>query len=129
MPVITIHSLAKAIELRLAINTEEAHRFAGIVMDLFGFDDCVLDNLLDNTDRKLFYLLEERGLVKSQREEFVLHDGRTWRIHLWILQRLAIAEEVKPFIQGTVVGHRARGTIYTSLPDRLWTMRKPSSSQ
>lgn len=128
MPLITIQSLTKAIEQRLTINSEEAQRYAGIVMDLFGFDDCVLDNLLENTDRKLFYLLEELGLVKSQREEFVLHDGRVWRIHLWVLQRLAIAGDAKPILNTAVLSHRARTSIYTALPDRLWTMRKQSTT-
>ncbi len=129
MPLITVHILTKAIEQKLAITTMEARRYADMVLDLFGFDDFVLDNLLDNNDRRLFYLLEEKGLVKSQREEFVLYDGRTWRIHSWQLQRLTIVDEVKPLIHGIMASHQRGKTIYTSLPDRLWTMRKQPSSQ
>jgi hypothetical protein len=128
MPLITVHLLTKAIELRLAICSEEAHRFACIVLDLFGFDDFVLDNLLDNNDRRLFYLLEEKGLIRSQREEFVLYDGRTWRIHSWQLQRLTIIEEVKPLLHSVLAPHQKGKTIYTSLPDRLWTMRKQTTT-
>jgi hypothetical protein len=129
MSIITIPTLTKAIEQRLSINSGEARQYACIVLDLFGYDDCVLDNLLDNADRKLFYLLEELGLVKSQREEFVLYDGRVWRIHLWILQRLAIMEHVKPIVASSVSTRQSRSSIYTSLPDRLWTMRKQTASQ
>ena len=129
MPLITVAILTKAIEQRLAISTLEARRYADIVLDLFGFDDYVLDNLLDNTDRRLFYLLEEKGLVRSQREEFVLFDGRTWRIHYWLLQRRDIVGVVKPFLRDAAVSRRASGTIYSNLPDRLWTMRKQSTSQ
>ena len=58
--IITLEDLSKAIANRVGIGIEEARRDAGFVLDIFGFQDRVIDNVLDPEDRQLFYILEEK---------------------------------------------------------------------
>ena len=87
MTIITLDDLSKAIANRVGIDLEEARRDAGFVMDIFGFDDRVIDNVLDPEDRQLFYILEEEGMLTTEREETTLYDGREWRTHYWKLRK------------------------------------------
>ena len=87
MSIITLDDLSKAIANRVGIDIDEARRDAGFVMDIFGFDDRVIDNVLDPEDRQLFYILEEEGMLTTEREETTLYDGREWRTHYWKLKK------------------------------------------
>ncbi len=133
MPLVTMNALTKAIQRRLNIPEDEAKRYAGIVMDIFGYDDCVIDNILDHRDRRLFYRLQSEGLLNTQRDEVTLCDGKSWRIHYWMLQKHAIFHS-EPIKQGRVINVKNKGTpsyktytVYASLPDKAWAARKPSS--
>ena len=79
--IVTLEDLQMAIANRIGIPEEEAHRDANFVMDIFGFDDRVIDNVLEPEDRQLFYILEEEGMLTTEREETTLYDGREWRTH------------------------------------------------
>ncbi len=83
MNIITLDALSRAIANRVGVGIEEARRDAGFVLDIFGFDDRVIDNVLDPEDRQLFYILEEEGMLVTEREETTLYDGREWRTHYW----------------------------------------------
>ena len=87
MNIITLEDLSKAIAYRVGIDIEEARRDAGFVLDIFGFDNRVIDNVLDPEDRQLFYILEEEGMLTTEREETTLYDGREWRTHYWVLRK------------------------------------------
>jgi len=87
MNIITLDDLSKAIANRVGIEMEEARRDAGFVMDIFGFQDRVIDNVLDPEDRQLFYILEEEGMLTTEREETTLYDGREWRTHYWVIRK------------------------------------------
>jgi len=87
MNIITLKDLSKAISNRVGIDIEEARRDAGFVLDIFGFDNRVIDNVLDPEDRQLFYILEEEGMLTTEREETTLYDGREWRTHYWVLRK------------------------------------------
>jgi hypothetical protein len=133
MPLVTIHVLAKAIQRRLNVTAEEARKYASIVLDLFGYDDCIIDNILDHHDRRLFYKLQTGGILNTQRDEVVLCDGKSWRIHYWMLQKHAIFH-AEPMKQGRSTVTKNRGapsynphSVYSSLPDKAWAARKPSS--
>jgi len=91
MTLITLNDLSKAISNRIGINMHNARRDAGFVMDIFGFGDRVIDNVLDPEDRQLFYILEEEGMLTTEREETTLYDGREWRTHYWRLRKDVIS--------------------------------------
>jgi len=136
MDIITLGDLSKAIANRVGIDIEEARRDAGFVMDIFGYDDRVIDNVLDPEDRQLFYILEEEGMLTTEREETTLYDGREWRTHYWVLKKNIILKYAQED------GKRARNvfqekrqaavavkdisdeSIYDELAEDVWTTRK-----
>ena len=136
MDIITLNDLSKAIANRVGIDIEEARRDAGFVMDIFGYDDRVIDNVLDPEDRQLFYILEEEGMLTTEREETTLYDGREWRTHYWVLKKniiLKYAQEdgkrARTIIQekrqaAAAIKDISDESIYDELAEDVWTTRK-----
>jgi hypothetical protein len=99
-------------------------------MDHFGFDDRIIDNVLEHEERQLFYKLESKGILDTEREEIILHDGRNWRIHYWllnkniILQYLHSRKWISTKSKSKKVKKFQNETIYSSLPRYMWTARK-----
>jgi hypothetical protein len=135
MTIITLDDLSKAIAHRVGIDIEEARRDAGFVMDIFGFDDRVIDNVLDPEDRQLFYILEEEGMLTTEREETTLYDGREWRTHYWRLKKDTIARYSKEI--GTertaIIGDKKQlknvsdDDIYNIIEDDMWTTTRKTA--
>lgn len=69
---------------------DDAQNMAYHVLNFFGFGDRIVDNILEPEDRDLFYMLEDFGLLVTEREETTLYDGREWRIHYWLLKKNTI---------------------------------------
>jgi len=134
MPIVTLAVLAKAIRIKLDIDETEARRYAEIVLDLFGYDDSIIDNVLEHKERCLFYRLESEGLILTRREEIILDDGRNWRIHYWILQKTIIfhpemEKSGKPIRKKNQDPHvqSPHSSIYSYLPEEAWAARKTFS--
>ena len=134
LPVITLAVLTKAIKIKLNIDETEARRHAETVLDLFGYDDCIIDNVLEHKERCLFYRLESEGILHTIREEIILDDGRNWRIHYWLLQKTLIfhpeiEKSGKPIRKknGTLPTISPQSSIYSSLPEEAWVVRKTFS--
>jgi hypothetical protein len=120
--IITVEDLSQAIQERIGLVEEEAQRDAEFVMDIFGFNDRIIDNVLEPEDRQLFYILEEEGLLTTEREETTLYDGREWRTHYWLFR--------KDKVFGAADTHRKKVAekldefaIYTDLPEDAWAAR------
>jgi hypothetical protein len=130
MTLITLDVLTKAIQRKLEISRDEARKYAGIVLDHFGYDDSIIDNNLDHYERRLFYRLQAEGLLLTSREDTILSDGKCWRIHYWILQKnemFPIKSEHKEKIipkKNKEDSEHPSQTIYSSLPDTAWVTRK-----
>jgi hypothetical protein len=133
MSIITLDDLSKAIANRVGVGLEEARRDAGFVLDIFGFDDRVIDNVLDPEDRQLFYILEEEGMLVTEREETTLYDGREWRTHYWQLKKNTILRYARnenetyrtTFYDGKQsIGELLDDNIYDNLTEDIWTTRK-----
>ncbi|MEF8848738.1 MAG: DUF6015 family protein [Candidatus Thermoplasmatota archaeon] len=133
MNLITLEDLSKAISNRVGIDLKEARRNAEFVLDVFGFDNRIIDNVLDPEDRQLFYILEEEGMLTTEREETTLYDGREWRTHYWSIQKETILEYAKD------KGKKARAAlsrkmqlandmadeaVYDELDENMWVSRK-----
>ncbi len=130
MPVITLNALTKTIQRKLNVTEREARGYAEIILDLFGFDDCIIDNILDHTERRLFYRLESEGILNTRREEALLSDGTNWRIRYWVFEKnVMFASEPKKKIKLAPAKNKQTPsydphTIYSSLPETVWTTRK-----
>ena len=132
MNIITLDDLSKAIANRVGIPLEEARRDAGFVMDIFGFQDRVIDNVLDPEDRQLFYILEEEGMLTTEREETTLYDGREWRTHYWVIRKDIILKFSKDENKRTksvlsdkpTIEDISDEAIYDELDENMWVTRK-----
>ena len=119
---LTIEHLASAI--RNSIDKEgmpetEARAMAQHVMNFFGYSERIIDNVLEPEDRDAFYMLEDAGILTTEREETTLYDGREWRIHYWIFRKDRIAE----LLGGTsnAGGDGDSTDVYNDIPNEIWT--------
>ena len=130
MPLVTLNALTKTIQRKLNVDEKEARRYAEIVMDMFGYDDCIIDNMLDHSDRRLFYRLESEGILNTRRDEALLCDGTNWRIRYWEFEKNAIfpsetkTKQRRIKTKNRIVPSYNPPTIYSSLPETAWTTRK-----
>ncbi len=131
--VITLNDLSKAILHRLGVSKQEARRIAGFILDIFGYEDRVIDNVLELEDRQLFYILEEEGMMTSGREETILYNGREWLTHYWQLKRnmiIKFAKNGKKRIKNDGFSKTPEmklsncNNIYDSLSKDVWNARK-----
>ncbi len=102
---------------------QEAYDIAFHVLNFFGYSRYVIDNMLEPEDRDAFYMLEDLGILDTEREETTLFDGREWRIHYWLIRpenvrRLAFSNGVKHVEEESV-----ESMVYDGLPDDVWKMR------
>jgi len=130
MPLVTLNALSKTIQRKLNVNEKVARQYAEILMDIFGYEDFVIDNVLDHSDRRLFYRLESEGILNIRREEAILSDGTNWRIRYWEFQKNSIfSSEIKTKernikIKDKNIPSYDLHNIYFSLPETVWTTRK-----
>ncbi len=87
---VDVDSLAKAIRRSVGhegMRPEDARTIAGHVLNFFGFNERIIDNVLEPDDRDTFYMLEDTGILQTERDETTLYDGREWRIHYWMFRK------------------------------------------
>jgi hypothetical protein len=65
-------------------------------------------------------MLEDSGLLTTEREETTLYDGREWRIHYWIFKKDRILDlcrdrsrKIDPVVEEAM-------SIYEDIPDDVW---------
>ncbi len=123
--VLTVDQLAEAIMRsidRQDLQPEAARHMATHVMNFFGFNDAIIDNILEPEDRDAFYMLEDLGLLMTEREETTLYDGREWRIHFWLFRREKIHELVGD--EETFDSHDDElSSVYDEIPEDIWSAR------
>jgi len=85
---------------------EQAKEMAQHILNFFGYSERIIDNILEPEDRDAFYMLEDTGILTTEREETTLYDGREWRIHYWLFRKERIHQliERNPSWKGTSPG-------------------------
>ena len=150
-------SLAKAIRRSVGhegMRSEDARSIAAHVLNFFGFNERIIDNVLEPDDRDTFYMLEDTGILETERDETTLYDGREWRIHYWMFRKdrifelareesaaMAAAGEQEVVYSSNVqrsgayrLPHGEHGTgladhaVYHELGDEIWLERRQSPS-
>jgi uncharacterized protein YutE (UPF0331/DUF86 family) len=93
MVVIKRDELVTALEVifkQSGMNSKEIEELADYVLSFFGFEDTLVDNILSQQDRDVFYTLEETGILSTSSEDITLMKGKTWRIHYWHINNAKI---------------------------------------
>ncbi|UCE73614.1 MAG: hypothetical protein JSV56_11395 [Methanomassiliicoccales archaeon] len=90
MTTITVNDVERALLNTLGkkgMDKEEVKKLAEYVMNFFGFDDTVSDNLLKARDRDVFYTLQDVGILTTFQDQITIKKGKIWRIHYWVLKK------------------------------------------
>ena len=125
---ITVDLMARAISNGMSrqskrMSEQESYDIAFHVLNFFGYSRYVIDNMLEPEDRDAFYMLEDLGILDTEREETTLFDGREWRIHYWLIRpenvrKLAFNNGTKP--EDPIASETM---IYDGLPEDIWRMK------
>jgi hypothetical protein len=125
---------------RKGMRMEDAEAIASNILNFFGFNERIIDNILEPDDRDVFYMLEDCGLLETERDETTLYDGREWRIHYWSFRKDRIlnlaSEEAREMEKERESGldHVDEKTftmaqsIYGELGDEVWTQHQNEAS-
>lgn len=109
-------AVAKVLEER-DIGREEAEEISEKVMDLFGYDKSITDNLLSSSERDLFYMLEDYDILTTEEENAYLPSGKRWRIHYWKIKDDKIREILSHKEEEEVEEEKS---IYDEVSDEVW---------
>jgi hypothetical protein len=104
------------------MDADQAYALAQHILNFFGYSDRIIDNILEPEDRDAFYMLEDTGILTTEREETTLYDGREWRIHYWLFRRERIVE-----LMGSADPKKVEDvvdSVYGDLPDDIWKRNK-----
>src|SRR3989475_12794453 len=118
---LTVDDLTRAIKNsidRTGMKEEEARAMAQHVLNFFGYSERIIDNVLEPEDRDAFYMLEDSGILTTEREETTLYDGREWRIHYWMFRKERVAELVEA--QKAKEEAEKMGSVYDDVPKTSW---------
>lgn len=123
MGIITVEDLTQAIKNSIdnsrGMVEEQAYELAHHVLNFFGYSDRIIDNVLEPEDRDAFYMLEDAGILTTEREETTLYDGREWRIHYWLFRREKI-DALMHMIHEDSDDEDRDEFRYDELPDDIW---------
>lgn len=102
---------------------EQAKEMAQHILNFFGYSERIIDNILEPEDRDAFYMLEDTGILTTEREETTLYDGREWRIHYWLFRKERIHQLIdeKSMMEGDVAGSLS---VYDELTEEAWQRRE-----
>ncbi|MCL2032328.1 MAG: hypothetical protein FWH45_00995 [Methanomassiliicoccaceae archaeon] len=113
-------AIRNSIDNSMGMEEEQAYMLARHVLNFFGYSDRIIDNVLEPEDRDAFYMLEDAGLLTTEREETTLYDGREWRIHYWLFRKEKINELMGTSPSGTSEESSDESAVYEELPDSIW---------
>jgi len=117
-------AIKNSIDKNMEMEEEEAYVLARHVLNFFGYADRIIDNILEPEDRDAFYMLEDAGLLTTEREETTLYDGREWRIHYWLFRKDRIKEMTDSGTTVTAAEVNDESILYGELPDDIWRRKE-----
>ncbi|HTY46044.1 MAG TPA: DUF6015 family protein [Methanomassiliicoccales archaeon] len=119
---LTVDHLTQAIRTSIdhsGMPEDQARAMAQHVMNFFGYSERIIDNILEPEDRDAFYMLEDTGILTTEREETTLYDGREWRIHYWLFRKERIFEIING--NGNRLGDlNGADSVYDEIPEEAW---------
>ncbi len=125
MPVVTMSEVVAALRAtvgRRGMTEADLRTLADYLMSFFGFQQEVIDNNLDVSDRDVFYMLEEEGLLTTRQEEIHIKKGKLWRIHYWVLR----VDQIKALARtGGARDETDAFAVYDEIPDAIWARQMP----
>ena len=119
--IITLEDLTQAIQNspdNKGMEEDQAYELALRVLNFFGYSDRIIDNVLEPEDRDAFYMMEDAGILTTEREETTLYDGREWRINYWLFRKDKIRQLMDD--EGRNGSSEQEETVYDEIPLDAW---------
>ena len=120
-PPCKIHSRPNAIKQavmdRIGLDEETAGELTLTLLNYFGYNERIIDNLLTPDDRWIFYFLQDFGILTTDTEEIKLYNNKNWIIYYW---ELNINNDGK--LMSIPMTDRLQ-KLYSSLPSHIWKRR------
>lgn len=123
--------MEKAIHNKIGMRKIMAKKIATFIMDTFGYELRIIDNILNPNERQIFYMLQSEGFLTTCREQTRLYDGREWVTHYWelnyanIFKFTKLEEEKTATITSKKLDKKPdRITIYSEISDEMWNTRR-----
>lgn len=107
-----------------SLEEREVDDLANFILNFFGFEDYLLDNILEQRERDVFYLFEEMGILKTVQEETSIYRGKCWRIHYWVINR----ELIDAALNGKILMEEnppLPELLYRRLDEEVWERKGP----
>ncbi len=124
MTVITVQDVELALMNTLGkkgMEREEVKKLAEYVMNFFGFEDTISDNLLKAKDRDVFYMLQDVGILTTFQDQITIKKGKIWRLHYWVLKKREILRLANLTEEVESEGDYA---IYDDISNDVWNRNK-----
>ena len=121
--IVTLEELTQAIRNspdNKGMEEDQAYDLALHVLNFFGYSDRIIDNILEPEDRDAFYMMEDAGILTTEREETTLYDGREWRIHYWLFRHEKIDRLLRDGGDGDASVSKPEFD-YDELPPEAWS--------
>ena len=113
---VDVQTLAMAIKNSFdGMGEEEARSTAFQVLSYFGYERSCLANNLEEGDNQVFYMLEDKGLLRTVITETVTVDGK----HPWRISEFELVYE-KIFAAAERSESDEKRDVYASLPQEVW---------
>jgi hypothetical protein len=112
-----MHEFVDALMNRIGLRKEVAVDVAQRVLNYFGYGDTIIDNMLNQDDRRLFYFLQDSGMMGTDWDETFLPNGRGWRIFYW---RLDLPRIRSYLVKEEEDSKEEVLEVYDTLPDNAW---------
>jgi hypothetical protein len=128
MNIITKEILQQAIENKIGLHPTQAKHISMFIMEIFGYETRIIDNILNTDKRQIFYMLEGENILSTSREQTRLYDGRAWMIHYWQLNTAVILrysnQNGYKSMKKTTSKTNTPTSIYSTLSEEKWFSRK-----
>lgn len=108
-------------------NDMRSHRagdMAEAVMNLFGYDRSITDNLLSSKERDIFYQLQDFDILTTEEEITNLPSGKKWRIYYWMMNESRIRELLE---EDEEEDSEEQGSVYDEVSNSMWEREKRKS--
>lgn len=127
--IITINILVKSFSKHYDISQDDAKHISSLLLNIFGFENRIIDNILTPEIRRLFYLLQEEKIVRTHHERGMLPGSKMWDIYYWSLRKEVIFKYANGKKTNKIFSlipriKKEKKSVYDLLPDDVWYSRK-----
>jgi len=118
-PEILAGVMVNALKLRgYNMNYSDALETAEHILNFFGFENQIIENVLENDDREILYFLEDLDIIEFRVSTLYKFDGKEWNVSTVHLKKNKISElanqEIEPSSEIEI------SKIYEKLPEEAW---------